>query len=113
MHPSLTWPQVIGIDLLAQSLLPAIKELAEDKHWRIRLAIVEHFPLLASQLGPEFFQDKLGPQCMKSLEDQVGVMCGCVIGGWKGETGRIIYSYVCWGRISLGPQFMKGLMLGV
>lgn len=63
--------QVIGIDLLAQSLLPAIEELAEDKHWRVRLAIVEHIPLLAGQLGAEFFQDKLGPQCMKSLEDQV------------------------------------------
>lgn len=63
--------QVIGIELLAQSLLPAIEELAEDKHWRVRLAIVEHIPLLASQLGTEFFQDKLGPQCMRSLEDQV------------------------------------------
>jgi hypothetical protein len=63
--------QVIGIDLLAQSLLPAIEELAEDKHWRVRLAIVEHIPLLASQLGADFFQEKLGPQCMKSLEDQV------------------------------------------
>jgi hypothetical protein len=48
--------QVIGIDLLAQSLLPAIEELAEDKHWRVRLAIIEHIPLLASQLGAEFFQ---------------------------------------------------------
>ncbi len=55
-------PQVIGIELLAQSLLPAIEELAEDKHWRVRLAIVEHIPLLASQLGAEFFQNKLGPQ---------------------------------------------------
>lgn len=63
--------QVIGIELLAQSLLPAVKDLAEDKHWRVRLAIVEHIPLLASQLGPDFFQEKLGPQCMKSLEDQV------------------------------------------
>ena len=69
--------------------------MAEDKHWRVRLAIVEHIPLLASQLGPEFFQvitglcqslwsisfefesrrrppqEKLGPQCIKSLEDQV------------------------------------------
>ncbi len=62
---------MIGIDLLAQSLLPAIEELAEDKHWRVRLAIVEHIPLLAGQLGADFFQDKLGPQCMKSLEDQV------------------------------------------
>jgi hypothetical protein len=63
--------QVIGIELLAQSLLPAIEELAEDKHWRVRLAILEHIPLLAHQLGSEFFQEKLGPQCMKWLEDQV------------------------------------------
>jgi len=62
--------QVIGIDLLAQSLLPAIEELAEDKHWRVRLAIIEYIPLLASQLGAEFFEQKLGPQCMKWLEDQ-------------------------------------------
>jgi hypothetical protein len=47
---------VIGVDLLAQSLLPAIEELAEDKHWRVRLAILEHIPLLASQLGADFFQ---------------------------------------------------------
>jgi hypothetical protein len=37
-------------------LLPAIEELAEDKHWRVRLAILEHIPLLANQLGAEFFQ---------------------------------------------------------
>lgn len=63
--------QVIGIDLLAQSLLPAIEELAEDKHWRVRLAIIEYIPLLASQLGAEFFEEKLGPQCMKWLQDSV------------------------------------------
>lgn len=63
--------QVIGIDLLAQSLLPAIEELAEDKHWRVRLAIIEYIPLLAGQLGSEFFEAKLGPQCMKWLQDQV------------------------------------------
>jgi hypothetical protein len=68
---SLQVNQVIGIDLLAQSLLPAIEELAEDKHWRVRLAIIEHIPLLASQLGAEFFQEKLGGQVIKWLEDQV------------------------------------------
>ena len=47
---------MIGIDLLAQSLLPAIEELAEDKHWRVRLAIIEYIPLLASQLGADFFE---------------------------------------------------------
>ena len=41
---------VIGIELLSQSLLPAIVELAEDKQWRVRLAIIENVPLLATQL---------------------------------------------------------------
>lgn len=45
---------VIGIDLLAQSLLPAISELAKDKQWRVRLAIIEYIPLLAEQLGVSF-----------------------------------------------------------
>ena len=52
----MTWlqvNQVIGIDLLAQSLLPAIEELAADKHWRVRLAIIEYVPLLAAQLGAQ------------------------------------------------------------
>jgi len=80
--------QVIGIDLLAQSLLPAIEELAEDKHWRVRLAIIEYIPLLAGQLGSEFFEAKLGPQCMKWLQDQASLhrpvlpSCTCFI--WCG-----------------------------
>jgi hypothetical protein len=63
--------QVIGIDLLSQSLLPAIVELAEDRHWRVRLAIIEYIPLLASQLGIGFFDDKLGALCMQWLKDKV------------------------------------------
>lgn len=63
--------QVIGIDLLSQSLLPAIVELAEDRHWRVRLAIIEYIPLLASQLGVGFFDDKLGALCMQWLKDKV------------------------------------------
>ncbi|MCP6117037.1 HEAT repeat domain-containing protein, partial [Klebsiella pneumoniae] len=34
--------EVIGIQQLVQSLLPAIVELAEDTKWRVRLAIIEH-----------------------------------------------------------------------
>jgi hypothetical protein len=41
---------VIGIEPLSQSLLPAIVALAEDKQWRVRLAIIENIPLLAKQL---------------------------------------------------------------
>ena len=62
---------VIGIDLLSQSLLPAIVELAEDKQWRVRLAIIEYIPLLASQLGVEFFNAQLSTLCMGWLGDTV------------------------------------------
>ncbi|KAJ3357795.1 hypothetical protein HDU83_002923 [Entophlyctis luteolus] len=60
-----------GIELLSQSLLPAIVELAEDKQWRVRLAIIENIPLLASQLGVKFFDEKLGTLCMSWLGDCV------------------------------------------
>jgi len=62
---------VIGIDLLSQALLPAIMELAEDKQWRVRQAIIEYIPLLATQLGVQFFDDKLGTLCMSWLGDTV------------------------------------------
>jgi serine/threonine-protein phosphatase 2A regulatory subunit A len=62
---------VIGIDLLSQSLLPAIVQLAEDKQWRVRLAIIEYIPLLASQLGVQFFDEKLSGLCMSWLGDTV------------------------------------------
>ncbi len=62
---------MIGIELLSQSLLPAIVELAEDRQWRVRLAIIEYIPLLASQLGVEFFDEKLGNLCMTWLGDCV------------------------------------------
>jgi serine/threonine-protein phosphatase 2A regulatory subunit A len=62
---------VIGIELLSESLLPAIMQLAEDKQWRVRLAIIEYIPLLASQLGVEFFDNKLSALCMSWLGDTV------------------------------------------
>lgn len=62
---------VIGIELLSQNLLPAIVQLAEDKQWRVRLAIIEYIPLLASQLGVQFFDEKLSTLCMSWLGDTV------------------------------------------
>uniref|UniRef100_A0A8C1DDU4 Protein phosphatase 2, regulatory subunit A, beta a n=2 Tax=Cyprinus carpio TaxID=7962 RepID=A0A8C1DDU4_CYPCA len=61
--------EVIGIRQLSQSLLPAIVELAEDAKWRVRLAIIEYMPLLAGQLGVEFFDEKLNSLCMAWLVD--------------------------------------------
>ena len=46
-------------------------QLAEDKQWRVRLAIIEYIPLLAGQLGQDFFDDKLSTLCMSWLGDTV------------------------------------------
>lgn len=40
------------MDTTQLSLLPAIQDLAQDAKWRVRMAIIEHIPALAQQLGP-------------------------------------------------------------
>ena len=42
--------EVIGIESLSQSILPAITELSNEKNWRTRVSVIEMFPLLAEQL---------------------------------------------------------------
>lgn len=63
--------EVIGIQQLSQSLLPAIVELAEDPKWRVRLAIIQYMPLLAGQLGEEFFNRNMNRLCLAWLVDHV------------------------------------------
>jgi len=46
-------------------------ELAEDTKWRVRLAIINYMPLLAGQLGVEFFDEKLSQLCMTWLVDHL------------------------------------------
>lgn len=46
-------------------------ELAEDRQWRVRQAIIEYIPLLATQLGVEFFDEQLSNLCMSWLGDTV------------------------------------------
>lgn len=61
----------MGINQLSESLLPAIVELAEDSKWRVRLAIIEYMPLLASQLGIQCFNDQLTSLSLNWLVDHV------------------------------------------
>ena len=63
--------EVIDVDLLSHSLLPAIVDLSEDSKWRLRVAIIEHIPMLAEKLGTTFFGDKLNSLCMTWLTDDV------------------------------------------
>ena len=38
---------VIGLENLQQSIVPALKDLSEDKSWRIKLSVIEQYPGLA------------------------------------------------------------------
>ena len=49
VNPNQVTP-VLDLEQLSQHLLPAIVELAEDRQWRVRLAIIDYIPLLAEQL---------------------------------------------------------------
>ncbi|ELW48894.1 Serine/threonine-protein phosphatase 2A 65 kDa regulatory subunit A alpha isoform [Tupaia chinensis] len=83
--------EVIGIRQLSQSLLPAIVELAEDAKWRVRLAIIEYMPLLAGQLGVEFFDEKLNSLCMAWLVDHVYAIREAATSNLK----KLVLSEVC------------------
>ena len=63
--------KVLGIENLSQSIIPALTELSQDKNWRIKLSVVEQFPILARQLGENFFNDKLSPICIAWLNDSI------------------------------------------
>ena len=63
--------QVMSIDQLMNSILPAVVDLAQDGKWRVRLAIIEHMPLLAGQLGREVFESKLSELVLGWLSDSV------------------------------------------
>lgn len=43
--------QVIGIENLQESIIPSLTDLSQDKNWRIKLSVVQQFPVLARQLG--------------------------------------------------------------
>lgn len=62
---------VVGVDMLGQSLLPAITDLAQDSKWRVRLAVIENTPMLAKQLGVQFFSDRLVALTLGWLGDSV------------------------------------------
>lgn len=79
---------IMSIEKLSSELLPAIVDLAEDKNWRVRLAIIQHIPLLARQLGRTFFEEngKLGDLCMSWLGDCVYSIREAAIGNLKALT---------------------------
>jgi serine/threonine-protein phosphatase 2A regulatory subunit A len=71
--------EVLGIEVLSQSLLPALASLAADIKWRVRLAVIQHMPLLLNQVSAAFFGDKFTDMCLAWLSDPVfAVRCAAV-----------------------------------
>ena len=63
--------QKFDVLLLEESIIPSIIELVLNNDWRVRLGIIEKFPLLTKQFSKKFFNDKLFELCLASLEDSV------------------------------------------
>jgi serine/threonine-protein phosphatase 2A regulatory subunit A len=78
-------------------------ELAEDKQWRVRLAIIEYIPFLASQLGKDFFDDKLLKLCISWLGDTVFSIRDAATTNLK----RLVEIFGCdWAKNTVLPQVM-------
>lgn len=99
----LTNTLVIGIEFLQENLLPAIVELAEDKSWRVRQAIIEYIPLLAKQLGKPFFDEQLGNLCMSWLGDTVYSIREAATVNLKNLTD--VFG-VDWAKVAIVPKVM-------
>ena len=63
--------KVIGLEDLQRSIIPSLNDLSQDKNWRIKLSVVEQFPVLAKQLGETFFNERLNPICVSWLKDSI------------------------------------------
>ena len=63
--------RVLGLERLAQSILPAVVQLAQDRQWRVREAVIEHLPTLVGHLGAAFYDQHLGALCQRLLDDPV------------------------------------------
>lgn len=59
------------MDALSHNLVPAISQLAAEKKWRIRLTIIEYFPILAKIMGEAAFSERFGAMCLSWLDDSV------------------------------------------
>jgi len=74
--------------------VPALKDLSEDKNWRIKLSVVEQYPALAKQLGEQFFTEKLVQICLNWLNDNVYSIRMAAIDNFK-ELTKIFGSAWC------------------
>jgi serine/threonine-protein phosphatase 2A regulatory subunit A len=64
----------LGAEQLKASVLPWFEELISDPHWRVRHSVILALPLLARQLGLEFFESRLLSRSRDWLHDPVSTI---------------------------------------
>jgi len=79
---------VVGLGKLSENVIPAIKELGENKSWRIRQCVLEYIPSLSNQLTLEYFSQNLCGLCFGWLTDTVYAVRTAAVTNLKKLTQR-------------------------
>ena len=74
---------MIGIENLQESIIPSLTDLSQDKNWRIKLSVVQQFPILARQIGEQFYNDKLNVISSNWLRDSIFTIREAAIENFK------------------------------
>lgn len=64
----------VNSDIIKNTILPAVQEIANDKQWRIREAVLDGLPNMAKALGPAFFDEYLLNLYLNAYNDSVNAV---------------------------------------
>jgi len=97
---------VVGIQIpvLAEYLLPVIINLSKNAKMSTRLSLIENLPILAKQLGPEFFDKQLTSLCILEASDNCFIISESAIWNLK-----LLFEILgCnWVKQSIIPQILE------
>lgn len=63
--------EVIGTEEFDRNIIPQLVQLAGDKIWRVKLALINFLPQLAEFLDASIFKERLEPIVLGLLSDPV------------------------------------------
>ena len=66
-----TLTEVIGHDEFDRQIIPHLTQLANDKIWRVKLALINFMPELAEFLDASLFKDRLESVILNLMSDSV------------------------------------------
>ena len=63
--------EVIGSEEVDVQIIPTLVELANDKNWRVKLALLDFFPQMIAFITPIIFKNRLEEVLVGWLTDPV------------------------------------------